>query len=178
MVWQRLVVDAAGNTQAVMGLGPSPEAASCARGEAGNIADRGRPNSSIVVLGILTDIKGIATGNLRDGERVAQAVGAFSECGLTQLEQTVDAGKLVPVRYNRSRAIRRIRLTQGIDIGVAGRAIVGQAVTRAICLEWSPVRVSRDITTSRRVGGRRAKKSADHLRRPRVVRSGEVVVIE
>src|SRR5271157_6433883 len=109
MVWQRLVVDGAGNAQAVMGLGPSPEAASCARGEAGNVADGGRQQgSSIVVLGILTDIRGIATGNLRDGERVAQAIGAFSECGLTQLEQTVDPGKLVPVRYNRSRAIGRI----------------------------------------------------------------------
>src|SRR5271166_2087981 len=168
MIWQRLVVDAAGNAQAVMGLGPSPEAASCALGEAGNIADGGRPNSSIVVLGILTDIRGIATGNLRDGERVAQAVGAFRDCGLTQLEQTVDPGKLVPVRYNRSRAIRRIRLTQGIDIGVAGRAIVGQAVTRAICLEWSAVRVSNGIMAGRRVRGRRAKKNADHPRRPRV----------
>src|SRR5271157_5092325 len=162
MVWQRLVVDAAGNAQAVMGLGPSPEAASCACGEAGNIADRGRQNSSIVVLGILTDIIGIATGNLRDGERVAQAVGAFSDPGLTLLEQTVDPGVLVPVRYIRSRA-QLTRLTQGIDIGVAGRAIVGQAVTRTICLEWSPVRVSNGIMAGRRVRGRRAKKSADHL---------------
>src|SRR5271157_575990 len=105
MVWQRLVVDGAGNAQAVMGLGPSPETAACARGEAGNVADGGRQQgSSIVVLGILTDIRGIATGILRDGERVAQAVGAFSDPGLTQLEQTVDAGVLVPVRYNRSRA--------------------------------------------------------------------------
>src|SRR5208337_1155535 len=164
MVWQRLVVDGAGNAQAVMGLGPSPEAASCARGEAGNIADRGRQQgSSIVALGILTDIRGVATGILRDGEGVAQAVGAFSDSGLTLLEQAVDAGKLVPVRYNRSRAIRRIRFTQGINIGVAGRAIVGQAVTRAICLEWSPVRVSNGIMAGRRVRGRRAKKSADHL---------------
>src|SRR5208337_5351318 len=50
MVWQRLVVDAAGNAQAVLGLGPSPEAASCARGEAGNIADRGHPNFSHRIL--------------------------------------------------------------------------------------------------------------------------------
>src|SRR5271157_4169625 len=164
MVWQRLVVDAAGNAQAVMGLGPSPEAASCGwgRGEAGNVARGGRPVSSIVVLGILTDIRGIATGNLPDGERVAQAVGAFSDSGLTQLEQAVDPGVLVPVRYNRSRA-QLTRLTQGIDIGVAGRAIVGQAVTRTICLEWSPVRVSNGIMAGRRVRGRRAKKSADHL---------------
>src|SRR5271157_4848563 len=168
MVWQRLVVDAAGNAQAVMGLGPSPEAAPCARGEAGNGTlggvpeSGGCPVSSKVVLGILTDIRGIATGNLPDGERVAQAVGAFSDSGLTQLEQAVDPGVLVPVRYNRSRA-QLTRLTQGIDIGVAGRAIVGQAVTRTICLEWSPVRVSNGIMAGRRVRGRRAKKSADHL---------------
>src|SRR5271157_103027 len=164
MVWQRLVVDAAGNAQAVMGLGPSPEAASCGwgRGEAGNVARGGRPVSSIVVLGILTDIRGISTGNLPDGERVAQAVGAFSDSGLTQLEQAVHPGVLVPVRYNRGPA-QLTRLTQGIDIGVAGRAIVGQAVTRTICLEWSPVRVSNGIMAGRRVRGRRAKKSADHL---------------
>src|SRR5208337_3121753 len=105
VVWLRLVVDAAGNAQAVMGLGPSPEAASCARGEAWNVADGGRQQgSSIVVLGILTDIRGVATGIFPDGDGVAQAVGAFSDPGLTQLEQTVDPGELVPVRYNRSPA--------------------------------------------------------------------------
>src|SRR5271166_5567633 len=116
MVWQRLVVDDAGYAQAVMGLGPSPEAASRARGEAGNVAHGGRPGSSIVVLVILTDIRGVATGILRDGDRVAQAVGAFSDPGHTQLEQAVDPGVLVPVRYNRRRA-QLTRLTQGIDIG-------------------------------------------------------------
>ena len=101
MIWKRLVVDDACNAQAAMGLGPSPEAASRTRGEAGNVAYGRRAGAPIVVLGILTDIRGVATGIFRDGQRVAQAVGAFRDPGLALLEQAVDSGELVPIRYNR-----------------------------------------------------------------------------
>ncbi len=84
-----------------MRLGPSPEPATGARGEAGDVSDRRRQVPTVIILRILADKGGVAAGIFGDRNGVAQSIGALGQASEAQLEQAVGACEFVPVRNDR-----------------------------------------------------------------------------
>src|SRR5271157_5830483 len=140
-----LVVGLAGDAVGGIGFGPPPVATCCAHSvrwpHARSTISAGYSDvggAVVVFLGIGADITRVAPRVLTERDCVAGSIGDFPDTGLSLLEQTVGARRLVAVRGRRAvywiwaSCRGAIVGSAGIDIGVAGRAVVVVSIATTV----------------------------------------------